>query len=157
MALEQAGDRQRLVAQHFGREATARAACQQAVLRIAFGERRTDRGRLLIGRRRNEQLEHALGIPAAIAIVDRQPIEQLGMRRGFALRAELLGRFDDADAEQLLPQAIDGHARGERIVGVDEPIGQAEAIELRAAASRMQRRGHAGGDRFAGVRNSPRT
>ena len=47
---------------------------------------------------------------------DGQPVEQLGMAGRLALDAEVLGGLDQADAEVLLPEAIDGDARGQRVV-----------------------------------------
>ena len=43
-----------------------------------------------------------------------QPVEQLGMRRGLALLAEIAGRGDDSAAEVMLPEAVDDHPRGQR-------------------------------------------
>ena len=44
-----------------------------------------------------------------------------------ALRAEIFGGLDDAGSEIQLPVAIHGHARGERMRGIDEPFGEVEA------------------------------
>ena len=57
--------------------------------------------------------------------LDRQPIEHLGMRRRQALRAKIFLRGDDADAEQLGPQAIDRHAGRQRIVAIHRANGPA--------------------------------
>jgi len=50
-----------------------------------------------------------------------QEIEELGVEGFFALRAEVFVGFDDADAEELLPVAVDGDARGEGVIWRDEP------------------------------------
>ena len=42
-------------------------------------------------------------------------IEQLRMRRLFAEHSEIIDRFDDASAEQVMPDAIHGDSRHERI------------------------------------------
>ena len=43
--------------------------------------------------------------------LDRQPVEQFGMRRRLALRAEVLARLDEAAAEQRFPEPVHRHAR----------------------------------------------
>ena len=62
------------------------------------------------------------------------------MRRRRALRAEIVLRIDDALSEIALPDAVDGDARGERIVAADQPMRQVEAgraaLDLEAAAAR---------------------
>ena len=45
-----------------------------------------------------------------------QPVEQLGMARRLALGAEVFLGLDQADAEQLRPEPVDGDACGQRIV-----------------------------------------
>src|SRR5207249_6676388 len=49
-------------------------------------------------------------------------------RRPLALNAEVYHRLDQADAETLLPETMDGHARGERVRRIDEPLRQAQAV-----------------------------
>src|SRR5262245_4871059 len=68
-----------------------------------------------------------------------------------ALIAEVLGCFDDARAESHLPYAVDGDAGGERILAVDEPTGQTEAIGGSAFGQWVQRGGHEAFDAFAGL------
>ena len=41
-----------------------------------------------------------------------------------ALIAEVFRCLDQTDSKELLPKTIDGHAGGQRIAGVDEPLGQ---------------------------------
>src|SRR5262245_44301624 len=64
------------------------------------------------------------------------------MHGPFALGAEVFDRFHYDDAEEHLPQAVDGAAGGERVGAVDEPACQAEAIVRRA----RRQRGHGGGE-----------
>ena len=68
------------------------------------------------------------------------------MRRQGALGAEVLARLDQAAAEDLLPQAIDGDARDERILLVHEPPRQAEAIRRQLVPHRVQDTGRPGID-----------
>ena len=50
------------------------------------------------------------------------------MRRPFALRAEIGGGFHEARAEELLPETVHRDARGERMVGADQPAREIEPI-----------------------------
>ena len=60
------------------------------------------------------------------------------MRRQRALRAEVLARLDDAAAEQLLPEAVDGDAGDERVVLVDQPSREAEPVDRQVVAHRVE-------------------
>ena len=72
-----------------------------------------------------------LQAPAVFDKLDRQPIEQLRMRRPLALHAKIVRRGHDPAAEVMLPESVDDHASGQRMIGPREPIG-----ELRSAAGR---------------------
>src|SRR5262245_31580135 len=56
--------------------------------------------------------------------LDRQPIEQFRMCGRLAQLAEVARRAHDAFAEMMLPDAIDHHPRGERILPRHQPLGQ---------------------------------
>ena len=58
--------------------------------------------------------------------------------RPLALHAEVLGRFHHPDAEELLPEAVHRDARGQRILGRDEPLRQGEPVRGRAGRQRRQ-------------------
>ena len=73
------------------------------------------------------------------------------MRRRIPLIAEFFAGFDDADAENLLPQPVDGDPRRERIGRVDDPAGQSQAIELDSRRGRMQCSRNARPDRFSSI------
>jgi hypothetical protein len=60
------------------------------------------------------------------------------MGRGFALRAEILRRTHESGSEELLPHAVHGDSRGQRIVPRDQPSRQCETI----ASVRIERRKH---------------
>src|SRR5690606_16572375 len=53
---------------------------------------------------------------------------------------------DDAGAEELLPRAVGGDAGGERILAVDEPFREAEAIVRSICFKRRKRGGDVGGN-----------
>src|SRR6266508_6281775 len=69
----------------------------------------------------------------------RQPIEQFRMRRRRALRAEIVFSLHNAASEILLPEAIDHHARGERVLWVNNP--ECEVKAVRERRNRILRRG----------------
>src|ERR1700681_2753029 len=58
----------------------------------------------------------ALSRPPAARATSRIISASMRMRGASALRAEILGGFDDAASEELLPEAIHRGARGEWIV-----------------------------------------
>src|SRR5882724_13585489 len=67
------------VAKHFAVHAEARAASQQAVLRIDFEQLpRGPRG-LAIGRRQDQLLVKALNVPPVFAKIHREPIQEFRM------------------------------------------------------------------------------
>ena len=85
-----------------------------------------------------------LHVPAGAHELGGQPVEQLGMRRPFALRAEILDRLHQAGAEIHLPEAIHRHAGGQRIrrdrpASAPGPAG-CSARPRAAAAARPARR-----------------
>ena len=72
-------------------------------------------GDLPIGVARHDQLHHVLHVPAALAELDGEPVEQFRMRRPLALRAEVVDLRAEAGAEELLPEAV--HERRARSAG----------------------------------------
>ncbi len=74
-----------------------------------------------------------LDAPAPLHELDGQPVEQLRMRRLLAHLAEVVERRDDAAAEVVVPHAVDDHARGERILGRPDPLGERQPPSRRAA------------------------
>ena len=96
--------------------------------------------RHLVGFRSHDQPLHLLDAPALADELGGQPIEQFGIRRQRAHLAEIAGRADDAGAEVPSPDAIDHHARRQRIVVGGDPFGQgapASAGELTGALGRI--------------------
>ena len=118
-----------LIANHPRRETIARAAGEEAIFRVMLVSGRGDARRLTIRGARDDEAVEGFGVPAALEVFGREPIEQFGVRGAFALHAEIFGGFDEASPEERLPRAIDGGASGERIGRRDQPTGQIEAIE----------------------------
>ncbi len=50
-------------------------------------------------------------VPAAVAEIGRQPIEQFEITGYFGLRAKILDGLHQTDAKDLLPEAIHGETR----------------------------------------------
>ena len=75
---------------------------------IVEGEqlRRNSRG-LPIRSREHQRAQYVLHRPAGIHELDRQPIEQLGMRRRFAKTAEVAGACRQSTAKMVLPNSVD--------------------------------------------------
>ncbi len=123
----EAGDEQGVVAELFGIEPEAWAAGEQTVVGIAGEEIGGDAGRLSIGGGGDEETDEGLGVPAGVAVVECEPVEEIGMTGHFALGTEILGGADEAFAEELLPETIGGDAGGEWVVRAEEPAGEVEA------------------------------
>ena len=66
-------------------------------------------------------------VPAVFDEVHGEPIEQFGMGGPRTLVAEVTGAFDDAAAENHLPEAVHRDAGGERMIGPDDPFREVEA------------------------------
>ena len=140
---QETGDIQGLIANGLGRQAFAREPREIEVLRIVLELRRRGVGRALVRLRADDQPHHVLHIPTALAELDSQPIEQLGMVRVLTLQAEVFGGAHEADRKQLLPQAVHGHARHERVGVRDQPLGQTQAVRGRIRRQGAQSRGNA--------------
>ena len=119
------------------------------------GSRATSSGEarriLAIGGREDHPLHQRLDVPARVDELARQPVEQFGMTGPLALHAEVVAGLDQALTEQLLPEAIDHHARGQRMVGLGEPLRQPQAVLRRALGpGAEQLLGHPGFDLLTG-------
>src|SRR5581483_9724178 len=90
--------------------------------------------------------------PAALDEAAGEPVEQLGVRGRLAAGAEIVGRGDDAASEMPLPDAIDHHARGQRILLVGDPLRELEAAAALLVGRKLlaaEDREEAAGDRRA--------
>ena len=56
----------------------------------------------------------------------RQVVEQFRMGGRIAAEAEIARRADDSETEVMHPHAIDDHARGDRVCGIDDGLRQFE-------------------------------
>ena len=101
-------------------------------------------GDLAIGRAQDDHAMQLLEGTAAVAKLDREPIEQFRMARQFALGAEVLLRLDQAGAPQLAPQPVHRHARRQRVVRIDQPAGHAHSVGRGILRQRRKRGRNAG-------------
>src|SRR6185436_7692842 len=98
-----------------GVDAEARPAREPAVVGIALAQLARHARRLPVRRRGQDQSLELLHAPAARDELEREPVEELGMRRALALRAEVLARRDEPAPEDALPRAVDEDARRQRV------------------------------------------
>ena len=66
-------------------------------------------------------------VPAGLHEFHRQPVEQVGMRRGLALRADIVEHSREAAPEVMFPKPVDEYAGGQRVVVIHQPLGQPDA------------------------------
>src|SRR5690349_11737400 len=59
--------------------------------------------------------------------LSRQPVEQSRVRRPAAIEAKVIRRVDQANAEMIVPEAVDDDSGSQRIAGIGDPFGQAGA------------------------------
>ena len=123
--LEVAAQRQDRVAQAFGVEPAAVEVGEPDVLRVLRLGATAVHARHLVRPRQQDPPVQGLDRPAVGDEPAGQPVEQLGVRRGLAPRAEVAGRGDDAPAEVVLPDAIDQHPGRQRVrLRVGQPGGE---------------------------------
>ncbi len=81
----------------------------------------------LVGLRRHDQPVHLFDAPVLLHQLDGQPVQKLRMRRTLAHLADVIRCREDAAAEVVLPDAVRGHARRQRILVGDDPLRQCQA------------------------------
>ena len=81
---------------------------------------------------------HRFDRPAVIQEPRREPIEQFGMRRSLPHNPEVIGCLHKSGAEQLIPHAIDGDPRRQRVLGAYRPFRQGQPIVGLTARQRRQ-------------------
>ena len=144
-AVEQSADRQRLVAEELGLAAGAAVrepgAGSPGPSTHSAGR---DRRRLAVGRRGDDPPEQCLDVPGLTRVRrderHRQPVEQLGMARLVALRAEVLDALDDPRAENHLPVTVDGDPADQRMARGRQASGPAPGVAGRPSRQRRQDR-----------------
>ena len=91
----------------------------------------------------HHQPEELLHVPARLAELDRQPVEQFRVRGQLAGDAEVAAGAHEPGAEHLLPEAVHRHPGRQRMLRPQEPLGEAEPVLAAGSAGN--------GGRMAGV------
>ena len=129
LAVELAAGGQHRVADHFDLEPAVGHAPQQAVVGVDAGEARIVVGAEPVGAAGQDQAVKCLQAPAVLDEPVGQPVEQLGMGRRLAHRAEVARGSHQADAEVVLPDPVDDHASRQGVGRVDQPVRQGEPAQ----------------------------
>ena len=138
---------QRPVANHLGREPVPRPPREPHVQRIIGHRLLVGDAPLPVGVRHHDRLDELLHVPPQAAIgrgvreLPGQPVEHLGILRPRRLAAEILGALHQPEAEERLPESVDSHPREQRVIGIDKPPREAEAISRLIGRKRRQRGG----------------
>ena len=151
-AVEQAAHGEGVVPHELGIQPRHGLAPVQAVVRVLGEKLVGGLARTPIGIREQHRLDDVAHVPAALHELDGQPVQQLLVRRRLALRAEVVQNLRQARAEEHLPQAVDEHAGGERIVRIRHPASQVQAAQPPAVGGqRAHELRHLRLDRLAGI------
>ena len=156
MAVEQAADRQRVVAHELGVEPEAVLPGQPHVARVLVPRLFRGDRRLPVGVRTDHQREHGLHVPLGADELRRHPVQQFRVTGRRPLRAEVVHVADEALAEGDLPQPIDEHAGRQWVLGRGEPVGQVQSrepvlVRLASHVGLREEARHVRGDDFAAV------
>jgi len=136
-----------LIADHFGTEALAGAAGEQAVAGIKFEEEGGGSVVLAVGGGEGDFTEEGFEVPlVVVAKAQGEVVEEPGVRGKGAGTPEVFEGFDDAISEHGGPEAVGEDAGGEGILGADDPTGHIEAVIGIFGAT--QEVGDGGGDEF---------
>ena len=127
-AHEQTRGGQGRIADELGIHAPGRLAGQFAVGRVGGDPLGRGRGRLSVGGAAHDRADHVLHVPPRVDELAGQPVEQFRMHRRFPLAAEIVEHPRQPRAEELLPEPVHHHPRGERVIAGHEPPGEVEAV-----------------------------
>src|SRR3954469_19997138 len=87
---------------------------------------------------------HLFKIPPFFHKSASQPIQKFGVRRFSPLSAEVLRRVDEAAAEVALPDLIHQYASGQRVLSIDKPAGEHQAVPWTVGGKRRKEVGYVG-------------
>ena len=126
-ALQLAGNREHGVTQGLGVQPAQREVTEQPVVRIELSGLLRSRGCLAVGGGVEDQPVQLLDRPTLVDELERQIVEQLGMAGPSSGHAEVVRRGHQPLAEVVLPDAVDEHARKERVRRRRDPAGEGSA------------------------------
>ena len=119
---------ERQITDHLAVHPEARPPGKQAIVRVLLELQRCGGRGLAIGRGRDHEPEEGLHVPSGLPELDRQPVEQLRVRRRLPGDAEFSHGGNEALSEDLRPEAVDVDAGGERMVRIGQPLRQPQAV-----------------------------
>ena len=96
---------------------------------------------MTIGCAGDDEAMKRFGVPAALPVLHGKPIEQGLVNRRVALHTEVFAGFDDAEAKECLPMAVDDHAGREGLFGTHEPAREPQAVTRRIGGERWKKFG----------------
>ena len=88
--------------------------------------------------------------PSAFHEFDGEPIKQIGVGGQLALGSEVRLSGNDASTEQLAPPSVDGDSGDQRILGIDQPPSESQAVVRPTFPPTVQDLGHTGENLFLG-------
>ena len=139
-----AGGQQGLVAHHLGREAEDGSTSEVAIGWVLLATFRRRRRGLSEGRAEDHAPQHGLRVPFAADEVHGQGVQQFRVRGQVTLQAQVLAGGDESRAKDLSPETINNHARGQGMLRVRQPLGEAETVVRQGVVPREDARRHAG-------------
>ena len=125
---------ERPVADHLGGQPVPRPAGEPHVERIVGHGLGVGDAPLPVGLREHDRLHELLHVPAEPPLghwmgkPPRQQIEHLGILGPCRLAPKILRALHEAEAEERLPEAVHRHPCEQRMIGIDQPTGEAEAV-----------------------------
>ena len=129
--IQGSGGAEHCIADGFGIEALRPGPPQELIVgidRLASG---IGLGRKPIGAAEDQFADEGFGGPAPRLESTRQMIEQFWVSGPVSTETEIVGAGHQAPPEQVQPDAVDGNARGQWVVGVGQPCGQFAAAALK--------------------------
>src|SRR5690606_17892175 len=114
------------IAYNLRRDAIAVLPRKKSILRIDFKYLGTMHRRLTVRSGTHNQADEFFPAPTVLHKFGREPIEQFGVRRRFAARAEVFAGQNEALLEEAFPDAVGRDAGRQRVIGLHDPLRKVE-------------------------------
>ena len=129
LEVQQTGDGEGIVPHELGLETTRVLRREEAIGRVGILEFGSQIAALTIGLARDDEPHHVLQVPARLAKLDREPIEQFRVRGQFPLRTEVVNHGAQPVPEEHRPKPVHDRAGGDGIGVRNDPVGEIETSE----------------------------
>ncbi len=129
LKVQQTGDGEGIVPHKLGLETARILRSEKPIGRVGILELGSQMAALTIGLARDDEPHHALQVPARLAELDREPVEQFRMRGQFTLRTEVVDHGAEPVPEEHRPEPVHDRAGGDGIGVRDNPVGEIETGE----------------------------